>query len=752
MAGEQQFLAKVTDTITTVGTGRRNTLSSRSTMLVGVVSVVGGIAAALCGLHPTGSPTIDAVLVFAAAAAVIWASATAPWWVLVAAAGVAAAFADGWMWVVLGVCAAGAGAYIGARKLNLGEVRGVIGLAVVLVCAHLRHGAFQGLSGLIGVTVLAAVFVAGVVRRPRAVRRKTWLVVGGVCLVGGVGIGAMAVAALSARAPLQQGSRQARAALDALNKGNLTDAAEKFKVASASFRNADDDLDAWWTQPARLVPVLAQYRNAGSVLADGAASSLSTVAASLGQVDPQTVRMQNGVIDIASVRALAAPLSDVATAIDALPDAIAEARSPWLVKPVTRRLDDLDKQIANNRTKLANAQEAVRLAPQMLGATGVRRYLIAFLTPAEARGLGGFMGNFAEVTIDNGKVSVSRFGRHNELSAGGPDPEARHISRPSAVIDHWAGFGFSEPDGTTSGDVWANVTMPPDFPSTADVIAQLYPQSGGQRLDGVFAMMPEAVAALMRYSGPVDVPGVDQPITADNVVDFILKGQYEIVQKDERLDVLDTIARTTFRKLLAGALPEPATVGRDFAPLAAKGEFMAWSADAEEEQLYTTVRMAGGFPALNGGDGIAVTVDNAGANKLDAYLKMDVHYDATKDLENGTTSSVATITLTNTVRPDGLPDYVTYNPYGLPKGTNRAYVSVYTGMPFVAASVEGVPQQPVVGDVFGWHLTNLWVDVPPGSTKTLTVTVAGMLNAPTYTVVKKVQALPIAPTYELSHK
>ena len=39
----------------------------------------------------------------------------------------------------------------------------------------------------------------------------------------------------------------------------------------------------------------------------------------------------------------------------------------------------------------------MRLAPQMLGAEGVRRYFIAFTTPAEARGMGGFMGNWAVI-------------------------------------------------------------------------------------------------------------------------------------------------------------------------------------------------------------------------------------------------------------------------------------------------------------------------------------------------------------------
>ena len=38
------------------------------------------------------------------------------------------------------------------------------------------------------------------------------------------------------------------------------------------------------------------------------------------------------------------------------------------------------------------------MVPGLLGADGERTYLIAFLNPSEQRGLGGFIGNYAEIT------------------------------------------------------------------------------------------------------------------------------------------------------------------------------------------------------------------------------------------------------------------------------------------------------------------------------------------------------------------
>jgi hypothetical protein len=49
------------------------------------------------------------------------------------------------------------------------------------------------------------------------------------------------------------------------------------------------------------------------------------------------------------------------------------------------------------------------------------------------------------------------------------------------------------------------------------VIADLYPQSGGTPVDGVIAVDPEGLAAMMRLTGPITVPEWPVPITSANV-------------------------------------------------------------------------------------------------------------------------------------------------------------------------------------------------------------------------------------------
>jgi hypothetical protein len=251
-------------------------------------------------------------------------------------------------------------------------------------------------------------------------------------------------------------------------------------------------------------------------------------------------------------------------------------------------------------------------------------------------------------------------------------------------------------------------------------------------VDGVFLLDTQAIAALMQFTGPIEVEGVEQPLTAQNANEFLLRGQYQFADDfDFRKDLLQTIARTTVDRLLGSTLPPPADLAAVFAPLAADRRLMAWSADADEQQLLTDVRMDGSFVLAGGGDGIAVTLDNAIGNKIDAYLATSVAYRVVADGPGDRTAEV-TVTLTNNAPSEGLPEYVIGNAFTddaeVPAGTNRTWVSVYTAMPMVAASLDGEQVGMQTAGVFGWRVSSRFIDIPPGATRTFTMQVRGEVD------------------------
>ena len=138
----------------------------------------------------------------------------------------------------------------------------VAALVAVQVFARSRQVGFFGLSAIIALVALSAVFVLGVRRRSRSVRKRVWLGCGG-ALVGAVlAMAGLAIAGLAARAPLEEGNRQAHTRADRLNAGDIPKAATAFRAAAAAFAKADDDLSAPWAQPGRLMPMVAQNRDA----------------------------------------------------------------------------------------------------------------------------------------------------------------------------------------------------------------------------------------------------------------------------------------------------------------------------------------------------------------------------------------------------------------------------------------------------------------------------------------------------------
>jgi len=565
-----------------------------------------------------------------------------------------------------------------------------------------------------------------------------------------VAVTGFAIAGLNARTPLQEGNRQARVGLAALNRGDTAAAQSAFAASAQSFRKAADALDVPWAQGARLVPVIAQHHESVSNLAAEAANATGAAAGALAMIEPDTLRTVNGRIDLAAVHRLETPMAQLAAMLERLEAAVTQSQSPWLAGPLQRRLAALDAELASNRTRADNALLAVRVAPQMLGEGGARRYFVAFTSAAEARGLGGFMGSWAELTITDGQIEMTRFGRVTDLEAGliGNRPVLTGVDE---FLQHWGRFGFANAAGGAVGDeVWSLVTMSPDFPTVARVISQLYPQSGGQPIDGVLMLDSEAIAALLNFTGPLDTEGVGQPLTADNAAQFINEDQYLLPGYAQRVDILEQIAREVVAKLLATTLPPPAELAAEFAPLAAEDRFMVWSADPEEQKLLQDAGMDGSFPVLAAAEGIAVTVDNAGGNKIDAHLEMTVDYSVIDSGTNGVRTASVTITLTNNAPAAGLAPYVIGNAVGLPEGTNRTWLSVYTALPMVAAQVDGVPDGMQTSAVFGWYVATRFVNIPAGGSVIVTLTLQGALaDADALPFVQRVPAMVTPAVYEV---
>ena len=722
--------------------------------MVLAVAALAGLVAATSGPFgdapaPTGSAAIDFVLVALAVGGVTWLGAAALRWDMAIVSIVAGITSWSIVGAVVGVINAAVGYAIPDRRgLKSVITAGMVGVTLNVLC-HSQLGApghvgFFGLSSIVGVGLGAVVAVLGLRRRTPATRRFATigaLVVAPLALIGTVGL---LYGAYASRTDLREANRQAEQALDQLGDGQITEAQASFTAAAAAFRRADSNLSNPAAQLARFVPVVAQHRNAAADLSHHAADASGAIAEQLAFVDLDSLTIVDGRIDLDKVRALQAPLLAIKTRIEGLDAAIADVRSPWLIRPATDRIDTLADDVARQQQRSDDALSVAIAAPALLGADGPRVYFIAFTTPAEARGLGGFMGNWAEMTIDNGLIQMTRFGRADDLDAAAA-PGTRFLTGPADWLTRYGPFQLtSGENGSTDAEPWKNVTMSPSMEYTGQAIAELYPQSGGQALDGVFAMDVYTLARFLNFTGPITLPDgsgpVDGgPVTADNAAKFLLNDQYDVTELDNRVDVLSDFSHAVVDALLTGSLPPPTDLLDVLGPMVDQGRFSAYAVRGNEEDLLRQIGLGGTLPIIDTGitndtmdgttgDALAIAFNNAVGNKIDYYLASAATYTVTADQATNTASATLELTMTNGAPVDGEPNYVIGNPIDLPIGENRTYVSVFTRLPVQAMLIDGKHIDAEPGSEAGYFTTSAFVQIAAGQTATLTFTMSGPLD------------------------
>jgi hypothetical protein len=710
--------------------GRRSLLDDDA--VVAVIALIAGLAAATGPAAPTAHPVTDAILTGLGTALIVLIGARAPWWAAVVVAAAAGAIAVNPLLIALAAVALAGALLVGARGRSASVVvAGSLGISFnVLTRAEI--GGPTGTAAVVSALAVALVFVTGIRHRSTLTRRVAW----GAAALGVVFIGAAAAgfgyAAATSRHDLASGLNTAEFGVVALENGRFDEAADWFRQATGYLDSANERLDRPWARAAAVVPVAARYQSAVSDMSHVGADGAAVVADTLAEIDLDRLRPVGGKFDLAALADLSGPLTRVRDALVRLQDTADNARSDWLVNRATYELDDFDASVAEHLPSLQNALEALQLAPQMLGVDGPRTYFVLFTTPSESRSLGGFVGSYAELTVTDGQLALGPVGRSQDLDAAAHAAGARVHDHPDFVRE-FGKFGYDTDGNRAVGTAaFRNLAVTANYPWVGEIAADLYAQTTGHHVDGVIAMDPYVVATLLGYTGPVHLTSLNQDVTPEGAVPFLLRDQYVVgaADNDVRADGLAEAAEQAFQGLLAGKLPEPIQLARDLGPLTGARRLLLWSAAPDEQALLETVGIAGRLPALDGADGWSFSVTNTGGNKIDSFLERKASYTARTDPRTGVTTGTMRVELTNTAPADGLPNYVIGNLVGKPKGTSSLLVSLYSPLGLDALTVDGTEAGVAPGTEAGWKTYRFPVDIPPGGSVTIEATLSGRVAEP----------------------
>ncbi len=695
-----------------------------------LIAVASGVLAAFAGAAPTGSGAIDAVLVAVAVGLVTWVAAACPP-VLVGTTALVAGGLSGSPWLAaLGVLAFGAAVRIrDARKWPLARSAGLALVTMnIAVRGHLDW--FLGAETIVAAVLALVLLAVGLRTRSLRGRRIVVGILTVYALVAILGSAATAWGGIRAMDDLRAAEQAVDGALDLVINGDTEGARQSLETAISRLSSFESAMNSPLTAGAAIVPIVAQHRQAALDVSRSAATAMASITSDLDAFDIEAVMAGPGTVDLDAVRALERPMLDFQEELRQVTTTVADIRSPWLVDRVTNRLDELVLTVEEQVQRGDVALDVTRAVPELLGADEPRTYFLAFTTPAEVRGLGGFLGLYAEITADEGRIEMTEFGRVERLARTlESSDEIAVIEGPADWLERYSRFGFagpSSPEGTPLG-TWGNVTMSPDSSAIGEVIAQLYPHSGGRRIDGVFAVDITAVSQMLDITGPV-VTSAGVTLDTDNAADFLLNGQYGIADRPERADLLEEVARTVIDELLSGSLPSPRTTLDVLGPMVDQGRFVGWAANGDEQSLFETIGLDGAWPEDAEGDAVTVAFNNAAGNKLDYFLRARAHYDVVVDVATSSATGTVLVELENRPPAGPQPDYVMNNLVGLPRGHNRTYVSIYTRVPPTGLTVDGAAVAWDAETEAGFFVSSTFVTMAPGDIPAIEVTLDGNVD------------------------
>ena len=689
-----------------------------SAVTVLALAVAAGIAAAAAGCRPTGTGIVDPLYAALFAALVTYACSRASRETLLVFSFVAVVMSHAWLEIpaIAALLIALGSLFPRHSRRRVGALIGTLGVETLLRWPPV---AFHGSTALVGGFVLMPVGISAYRRvsgsRQRYAKRALALM-GTAAVVLSI---PLVVAVVMAHGDISTGQHAADAALSDVSNGSSASATAKLRAATAAFGEASSKLGSWWTSLAAVVPAVAQQRQA---LATGAATARDLVSAAervAPNLDYHELSYHKGQVDLDRLSAMLGPARTLDRALSQARAGVGRLRSPWLIGTIQSRLRIFDKSLSRAKSSTDLAVQAIPLVPDMLGARKPQHYFVAFVSPSESRGLDGIVAAYGELTAVNGHISLTVSGPVESLDSALPSGGGSL----TGLADFMARYGQFDP-----GQHFQDATYSPDFPTVAEVISQLYPQTGGDQLDGVLMVDPYGLAPLLSITGPVAVPGLSQPLTRHNAPEILLKSQYLTgLAQNARHDLLQFALHATFQRLVNGSLPGPGLLSRELEPAVLSGRIALWSAHANESPLLRALHLEDPFPRGNGGDLLAVTTQNAGANKIDAYLHTSIADHVTFDPTTGAERSVVRVTLTNDAPATGLPPLVIDSPADprLAPGTNKTWLSVYSPLAFDQVTVDGTPGTMSATPELGVWAYSTYVDVAPRTSVTVRVGLLG---------------------------
>jgi nucleoside-diphosphate-sugar epimerase len=289
----------------------------------------------------------------------------------------------------------------------------------------------------------------------------------------------------------------------------------------------------------------------------------------------------------------------------------------------------------------------------LIGVESSRRYLILFQNSNEIRPTGGFIGSYAILELNSGKITDLTI---DDIYNPDGQIDLRNIKVPSpAPIAAY----LNEPDLHLRNANWN-----PDFTKSALDIQDLYYKVTGEEVDGVIAVDLVFAQKLLEVTGPIFLTAYNEEISAQNLAE---RAQYHSEftytnGSDQKRSFLTVLGSKLLEKIFA--------VPQENMP----AFWAAVNSSLEERHLmiYLNDNPFAAYLEKEGWDGRLVKTDNdylsvvnanLGGTKANYFVKNEMKYEVFSATRDGLLRGTVTLKYTHTGESDSWPggpykDYV----------------------------------------------------------------------------------------------
>jgi len=257
------------------------------------------------------------------------------------------------------------------------------------------------------------------------------------------------------------------------------------------------------------------------------------------------------------------------------------------------------------------AKDYSKISTVLLGAESPKRYLILFQNSSELRPSGGFIGSYALIEIDQGKlINMAVKGIYDadgQLTVNVIPPyQFQHITTSWSTHD-------------------ANWFL--DFPTSARKISWFYERTGAGKVDGVITLNVEVIEQLLALTGPISIGQYDLILDSQNFRDEI---QYEVeAAYDKKLNrpkqILSDFTPIFLERLIGTAKESNKEIISIFMQALGEKLIMFYFDETTVQGFFENQGWTGSIVRVPS-DYLAVVHSNIGGHKTSKYMQEEINH------------------------------------------------------------------------------------------------------------------------------